>query len=246
MSFTNNQDEFATLSSAVPQEEECLTGTYYEKRPNTIYKFKICLIGDGGVGKTTFINKVLNGDFNPKYNATQGAVTKDLTLCIGDNSYVKYEVWDTAGQEKNVGLKDGYYIGAVAAFFFFAANSRETMVNIPKHMDAFVHACGIEKPKMYILANKIDVVKGKVDFSKQIQNSEAKYDIKTIQISARTGHNFGVPFEHLTRAIFRDPNLIITADISLQPLNINYDILADEPKVSDAPNIADWAPEDNF
>lgn len=225
-------------------EEPCLTGAHYEKRPNTVYKFKVCLIGDGGVGKTTFINKVLNGDFTPKYNATQGAVTKNLILCIGDNSYVKYEVWDTAGQEKNVGLKDGYYIGAVAAFFFFAANSRETMTSIPKHMEAFSRACGVEKPKMYILANKIDVVKGKVDFSKQIQASESKYDIKTIQISARTGYNFALPFEHLTRTIFNDPNLIITADISLQPLDINYDILA-HPQVQEAPNVADWSPEEN-
>lgn len=225
-------------------EEPNLTETYFQKKPNTVYRFKICLIGDGGVGKTTFINKVLNGDFISKYHATQGAVTKYLTLCIGDNSYVRYEVWDTAGQEKNVGLKDGYYIGAVAAFFFFAANSRETMINIPRHMEAFANACGVDNPKMFLLANKIDVVKGKVDFSKHIQQVEAKYDIKTIQISARTNYNFAVPFENLTRAIFRDPNMIITADISMEPLNINYDILAGETNAQDISKLEDWSPED--
>lgn len=229
--------------NSTEQEERNLVDTVTQKQPNTVYKFKICLVGDGGTGKTTFINKVLNGDFISKYYATQGAVTKFLTLCIGDNSYVKYEVWDTAGQEKNVGLKDGYYIGAIAGFFFFDANSRETMANIPKHMKSFYNACGVDKPKMFILANKIDIAKNKCDFSKLIPKV-SQYNPEFIQISARTGHNFGVPFEKLTRSLFNDPNLILTANIDLTPLNVNYDILAGENTQSDAAKIADWVPEE--
>lgn len=224
-------------------EEPNLMAPVPRKDPNTTYKFKICLVGDGGTGKTTFINKVLNGDFISKYYATQGAVTKFLSLGLGDNSFVKYEVWDTAGQEKNVGLKDGYYIGAIAGFFFFDANSRETMANIPKHMKAFANACGVDNPKMFILANKIDIAKNMVDFSKYAPKV-AQYNPEFIQISAKTGHNFDKPFEKLSRSLFNDANLVLTADISLEATNFNYDILAQPGAVGDAEQIADWVPEE--
>lgn len=224
-------------------EEPNLLEQVLQKAPNTIYKFKICLIGDGGTGKTTFINKVLNGDFISKYYATQGAVTKFLTLGLGDNSFVKYEVWDTAGQEKNVGLKDGYYIGAIAGFFFYDANSRETMANIPKHMKAFYNACGVNKPKMYVLANKIDIAKSHSDFSKYF-TKVSQYDPELIQISAKTGHNFDKPFEKLTRYLFNDNNLVISANISLDQMNCNYDILAQHSSIEDASKLADLVPEE--
>lgn len=224
-------------------EEPNLTQPVLQKEPNKIYKFKICLVGDGGTGKTTFINKVLNGDFISKYYATQGAVTKFLTLGIGENSYVKYEVWDTAGQEKNVGLKDGYYIGAIAGFFFFDANSRETMTNIPKHMKAFYNACGVENPKMFVLANKIDIAKNVCDFSRYMAKV-SQYNPEFIQISAKTGHNFDKPFEKLSRALFNDPNLELTASISLESVDFNYDFLAGTPAVEDAGKFADLVPGD--
>lgn len=221
------------------EDDQLLTGSYYERQPNTVYRFKICLIGDGGVGKTTFLNRVLNGDFISRYCATQSADTKILTLPIGNNSYVKYYVWDTAGQEKNVGLKDGYYINSVAAFFFFAANSRETMVSIPRHMDAFVNACGVEAPKMFILANKIDVTKGVVQFSKHIQICEAKYNTYTLQISARTGYNFELPFLELTRKLLRDDSLVFVPEFDEPVFPSQFTTTQD----NQAAQFADFNPE---
>lgn len=224
-------------------EEPNLVTTVYQRMPNCQYKFKICLVGDGGTGKTTFINKVLNGDFITKYYATQGAVTKFLTLNIGDNSTVKYEVWDTAGQEKNVGLKDGYYIGAIAGFFFFDVNSRETMSNIPKYLKSFQNACGVENPKMYILGNKIDIAKKKCDISKLLPKIKS-YNAEIIQISAKTGHNFALPFEKLSRSLFNDPGLTLTANISLAPLTDNYDFLAGDVNQNIPNEAASFIPEE--
>lgn len=225
-----------------PEEPNLIT-PIFQRQPNCQYKFKICLVGDGGTGKTTFINKVLNGDFIVKYYATQGAVTKFLTLNIGDNSTVKYEVWDTAGQEKNVGLKDGYYIGAIAGFFFFDVNSRETMSNIPKYLKSFQNACGVDNPKMYILGNKIDIAKKKCDISKLLPKIKS-YNAEIIQISAKTGHNFALPFEKLSKALFNDPNLMLSANISLAPLTDNYDFLAGDQGQNIPNEAANFVPEE--
>ena len=201
--------------------------TLYTKQklePGKAYKFKICLIGDGGVGKTTFINKVLNGVFERRYIATQGAVTKDIVLCLGNNSYVNYEVWDTAGQEKYIGLRDGYYVGAVAGFFFVDVNSRETFGSLSKHLKSFKNACGVENPKLIICANKFDMCK-KPAFMKLIPNYTRGFDVEVIQISAKTGLNYDKPFLSLSRYLFNDQSITLSADISLEALPNDYDFL---------------------
>lgn len=65
------------------------------------------LVGDGGVGKTTFVKRHLTGEFEKKYVATLGVEVYPLrfhTNC----GVIQFNVWDTAGQEKFGGLRDGY------------------------------------------------------------------------------------------------------------------------------------------
>ena len=68
---------------------------------------KIVLIGDGGVGKTTFIKRHLTGEFEKKYVATMGAEVHPMNF-FTTHGEIKLDVWDTAGQEGLGGLRDGY------------------------------------------------------------------------------------------------------------------------------------------
>jgi GTP-binding nuclear protein Ran len=68
---------------------------------------KLLIVGDGGVGKTSYVKKLKWGNFNPNYVPTLGV----------DNWQIQYKnktinIWDTTGQEKFCGLKEGYYIGS--------------------------------------------------------------------------------------------------------------------------------------
>ena len=65
------------------------------------------LVGDGGVGKTTFVKRHLTGEFERKYIATLGVEVHPMTFYTNHGN-VKFNVWDTAGQEKLGGLRDGY------------------------------------------------------------------------------------------------------------------------------------------
>lgn len=71
------------------------------------HQFKMVLVGDGGVGKTTYIKRFETGEFEKKYVATVGAEVHVLDLNT-TKGQVRYNVWDTAGQEKLTVLKDGY------------------------------------------------------------------------------------------------------------------------------------------
>jgi len=86
-------------------------------------EFKLVLVGDGGVGKTTLVKRHLTGEFEKKYIPTLGVEVHPLkfTTNCGDLSF---NVWDTAGQEKFGGLRDGYYIQGQCAIIMFDVTSR--------------------------------------------------------------------------------------------------------------------------
>jgi hypothetical protein len=61
-------------------------------------EFKLILVGDGGVGKTTFVKRHLTGEFEKKYVATLGVEVHPL-LFHTNRGPIKFNVWDTAGLE---------------------------------------------------------------------------------------------------------------------------------------------------
>ena len=69
---------------------------------------KVILVGEGGVGKTSIISRFLMDNFSE--TATSGANfhTKKIFL-KEENKSIKYEIWDTAGQEKYRPLQN-YFI----------------------------------------------------------------------------------------------------------------------------------------
>ena len=74
---------------------------------------KVVLIGESGVGKTSIISRYVSNTFKSQLMATPGAnfVTKNVLL-EDENQSIKYEIWDTAGQEKYRSLAKVFYKNA--------------------------------------------------------------------------------------------------------------------------------------
>ena len=68
---------------------------------------------------------------------------------------IKFNVWDTAGQEKFGGLRDGYYIQAQCAIIMFDVTSRVTYKNVPNWHRDLVQVC--ENIPIVLCGNKVDI-----------------------------------------------------------------------------------------
>ncbi|KAB0392620.1 hypothetical protein E2I00_000743 [Balaenoptera physalus] len=87
-------------------------------------QFKHVLVGDGGTGKTTFEECHLPGEFE-KYIATLCVEAHPIVFHT-NRGPIKFNVWNTAGQEKFGRLRDGYYIQAQCIIIMFDVTSRVT------------------------------------------------------------------------------------------------------------------------
>jgi len=121
--------------------------------------FKLVMVGDGGVGKTTFIKRHISGEFEKRYIATLGVEVHPL-IFYTNRGVMRFNVWDTAGQEKFGGLRDGYYIQGQCAIIMFDVTSRVTYKNVPNWHRDLHRVC--ENIPMVLCGNKVDIKDRKV------------------------------------------------------------------------------------
>merc|ERR1739844_700460 len=180
--------------------------------------FKLVLVGDGGTGKTTFVKRHLTGEFEKKYVATLGVEVHPLVFYTSRGA-ILYNVWDTAGQEKFGGLRDGYYIQGQCAIIMFDVTSRVTYRNVPNWHRDLIRVC--ENIPIVLCGNKVDVKDRKVK-AKSI-TFHRKKNLQYYDVSAKSNYNFEKPFFWLTKKLVGDPNLEFVEMPALQPPEVNLD-----------------------
>jgi len=181
-------------------------------------KFKLVLVGDGGTGKTTFVKRHLTGEFEKKYIATLGVEVHPLKFYT-NFGIILFNCWDTAGQEKFGGLRDGYYIQGQCAIIMFDVTSRVTYKNVPNWHRDLIRVC--EGIPIVLCGNKVDVKERKVK-AKTI-TFHRKKNLQYYDISAKSNYNFEKPFLWLARKLCGEPELEFVEMPALKPPEVQID-----------------------
>jgi len=184
--------------------------------------FKLVLVGDGGTGKTTFVKRHLTGEFEKRYIATLGVEVHPLNFHTNYGE-IKFDVWDTAGQEKFGGLRDGYYINGQCGIIMFDVTSRITYKNVPNWHRDLVRVC--ENVPIVLTGNKVDVKERKVK-AKTI-TFHRKKNLQYYDISAKSNYNFEKPFLWIARSLTGQKDLEFTQAPALAPAETH---VSDEQK----------------
>ena len=121
-------------------------------------QIKVVFLGDSGVGKTCMIHWFAHGKFNDSSNPTLGAMFISKVADFPDyNSSIKFQVWDTAGQEKYRSLAAMYYQDAAAAVLVYNITNKESFSGITYWMKELKNHAP-DNIKIFIAANKSDLV----------------------------------------------------------------------------------------
>jgi len=94
--------------------------------PKKTCQFKLVLLGESAVGKSSLVLRFVKGQFHEYQESTIGAAFLTQTISIDENTIVKFEIWDTAGQERYHSLAPMYYRGAQAAIVVYDITNQES------------------------------------------------------------------------------------------------------------------------
>lgn len=93
---------------------------------------KVVLLGESGVGKTSIITRFINGTFEKSLMSTNGAsyVSKNLEFPEYENRIIKFEIWDTAGQEQYRALNKIFYKDASICILVYDITNMNSFNNL--------------------------------------------------------------------------------------------------------------------
>ncbi|TFG29463.1 GTP-binding protein [Candidatus Thorarchaeota archaeon] len=174
--------------------------------------FKVVLIGDGAVGKTSVRRNYLGKGFITSHIATIGVDFAQKYVQV-DNKTVRLVIWDLAGQTGFERVRKHYYQGCSALILVYSVVNRETFDNLTWWLvESFKYNQTI--PPTAILANKIDLRAEEVHHH-EVTTEEGKrfsemvaerLEIPTVflETSAKTGENIQEAFTELTRILISE------------------------------------------
>ncbi len=154
-------------------------------------RFKVCLLGETGVGKTSLINRFVRSLFSDSFHSTVGAKVDQKSLNI-DGRHVELMIWDLAGGLENQVLYRSYLRGS-RGIIYVADGSRLQSLSA---LDAYRGVAQTVAPKHLSLT-----LVNKSDMEGSWKNSLAETDSETMKVSAKTGERVEEAFEKVARML---------------------------------------------
>jgi small GTP-binding protein len=115
---------------------------------------KICLLGDGAVGKTSLIRRYVHDIFNDEYIMTIGTKVSKKNMDL-DGKELTLMIWDILGQKEHTNLHSAYYKGAAGAIVVCDFTNKNSMEHLTKWIDDFRAVAG--NVPVVIAVNKQDI-----------------------------------------------------------------------------------------
>ena len=117
---------------------------------------KVVLLGEAGVGKTSLLTRFVSGTFSQLVMSSTGSsfVTKNIE--IDENNKIKFQIWDTAGQEKYRSLAKIFYQSAAVAILVYDITTQSSFNGLKEYWAKEIREISPEDIIVAVVANKSD------------------------------------------------------------------------------------------
>ena len=174
-------------------------------------KFKIALLGDSTVGKTSIIKRLINNDFKESQLSTIGAEQNTKTIKLNENSEEEIlctlQIFDTAGQEKFRSITPNYIKNADGIVLVFDLTNYSSFENIKYWIKQIHNNKKYENLPFIIVGNKYDLKDEIV-----VQEDKIKFNGKNSEnffyCSAKDNYNVYEIFETISKKMVEQDNIL--------------------------------------
>lgn len=171
------------------------------------YLFKVVLIGNSSVGKTSLMRRFADNHFEgDTQKATVGVQFEVVVIPLQSGKKAKLQIWDTAGQERFRAISSAYYRGAHSIIIVFGVNDRKSFDDVSSWLgeakthhpelsskedenedDDLFDDSRVRAPQVFLFGNKSDLTKERVVTHKEAQDYASANNMIYKETSASIG-----------------------------------------------------------
>jgi Ras-related protein Rab-1A len=165
------------------------------------YLFKLVVIGDAGVGKSSILLRFADDFFSESYLTTIGVDLRFRTISV-DGKKIKLQIWDTAGQERFKTMTSAYYRGSEGVLVVYDPTDRNSFDHVDTWLTDVKKFTG--KAATLLVSSKCDLNQEKI-----ISTEEGKAKANALgfdeffEVSAKEGTNIETAFTALSKILLK-------------------------------------------
>ena len=173
-----------------------MTSSYIVKRVDLLmlFKWKVVVLGDPSVGKTSLVRHFCEGTFQENYQATIGVALLRKELEVNGHQ-VNLQIWDLGGTQMFSNVRANYLKGSHSAIIMFDLTEKGTLVSVSSWNEDVIRVVG--KIPTIVVGNKSDLPYNK----KIVEKAESlakNINSKLIITSAKSGDHMNEVFRELS------------------------------------------------
>jgi len=157
--------------------------------------FKLLIIGDSGVGKSSLLVRFADNTFSGNYITTIGVDFKIRTINV-NGERVKLQIWDTAGQERFRTITSTYYRGTHGVIVVYDVTSGESFVNVKRWLHEINQNC--DDVSRILVGNKCEDPESRVVLHDDAKRLASQMGIQFFECSAKMDINVEEMFRAIT------------------------------------------------
>ena len=179
--------------------------------------FKVVLVGESGVVKTSIITQFIDQTFQEDQQSTTGGTFSTKSVICEGGKILKFEIWDTAGQEKYRSLTTMFYKDANAAVMVYDVTRKESFDEIKNYWSNQIKENSPENIILVIAGNKSDLIEQETVDEEEARNFAKELNAIFISTSAKSSEGINSLFEEIAKKHTGSTNITIKEDDGEEP-----------------------------
>ncbi|XP_049600163.1 RAB3D, member RAS oncogene family, b [Syngnathus scovelli] len=186
---------------------------------NFDYMFKLLIIGNSSVGKTSFLFRYADDSFTSAFVSTVGIDFKVKTVFRNDKR-IKLQIWDTAGQERYRTITTAYYRGAMGFLLMYDITNQDSF-NAVQDWATQIKTYSWDNAQVILIGNKCDLEDDRLIPTEDGHRLAEDLGFQYFEASAKDNINVKQVFERLVDVICEKMNESSEGDLTLMPNHRN-------------------------